>query len=374
MVDRQRMINEFMALVQIDSASRQERLIADALLVKMQELGYTMDEDKAGEAIGGNAGNLFVRIPGTVEAPTVMFCAHMDRVTPGLGIKPKIEGDRIVSDGTTILAADDLAGVVQILEALRILQAEKRPHGPIEILFTISEEGGLFGAKNFDRSRSEADVAYFLDGGGDVGNLIVQAPAQSKVNVKVIGKAAHAGIEPEKGISAMTVAAHAIAKMKLGRIDAETTANIGIVSGGSATNIVMDTLEIRAEARSLSMQKLREQTDHMKRTFEETAQAMQAQAEVVVEESYPSYNLEAEDLVVRLAAEATRRLGREAKLIPTGGGSDANILNGRDLPSMVLANGLMNAHRLDEYVLIEELIKGAEQVLEIIAVAAEMKS
>ena len=369
MVQRQRMIDEFLSLVRIDSASRNERLIADALIAIMADLGFPVDEDKAGEAIGGNTGNLFVRIPGTVQAPTIMFCAHMDRVTPGLGIQPQVVEDRIVSDGTTILAADDLAGVVQILEALRIIKEQKLEHGPLEILFTISEEGGLFGAKNFDRSRSSADVAYFLDGGGDIGQLIVQAPAQSKVNVRILGKAAHAGIEPEKGISALTVAAHAIAKMKLGRIDSETTSNIGIVSGGAATNIVMDAVDLRCEVRSLSMDKLYAQIDHMKSLFEETAASMQAGAEVIVEESYQSYNLQADDLIVRLAAEASRNIGREPQLVPTGGGSDANVLNGKGLSSMVLANGLMNAHRLDEYILIEELVKGAELVLAIIAAA-----
>ena len=366
MVNKERMIAEFMELVKIDSGSRKERLIADALLLKLKELGYSAVEDQAGQAIGGDAGNLFLKIPGTAAGFTVLFCAHMDRVTPGLGINPQLLDDRIVSDGQTILAADDLAGVVQILEMLRILKEHELDHPNLEILFTISEEGGLFGAKNFDRSLSQADFAYFLDGGGDVGQLIVQAPSQAKVNVIMHGKAAHAGIEPEKGISAIVAASKALAMMKLGRIDSETTANIGIITGGVATNIVCDKVEMRLEARSLSMLKLNEQTEHMKQVFLEAAKEMGTEVDVIIEESYPSYNLSSEDGIVKLAIAATEKIGRKPELVPTGGGSDANILNGRNLPSMVLANGLMNAHRLDEYILISELVKGAEQILAIV--------
>lgn len=371
MVNLERMLEEFLTLVRIDSAPRQERLIADALVDKLTQMGYAPDEDQAGEAIGGNTGNLFLKIPGNLPGPTVMFCAHMDRVFPGFGIKPQVLIDRVISDGTTILAADDLAGVVQILEALRCLQEEKLPHAPLEILFTVSEEGGLFGAKNFDATRSQADYAFFLDGGGEVGNLVVQAPSQAKITVVFNGRAAHAGLEPEKGLNAIVVAAHALTRMELGRIDQETTANVGIINGGSATNIVPDRVEIRCEARSLQGAKLTDQVDKMVKACQEAADTHGAAVEVTVEESYPSYCLEESAMIVKLAQAASHKIGRQPKLVPTGGGSDANILTGRGIASMVLANGLMNAHRLDEYILLSELTKGAEQVLQLILMAPE---
>lgn len=366
MPNLERMIAEFTELVRIDAASRNERLVVDALLAKLKAMGLSPSEDDTGSKIEGNAGNIFTVVPGNTEGPTLLFCAHTDRVLPGFGIKPQVLKDRIISDGSTILAADDLAGVVQILEAVRLLEEENIPHGDIEILFTVSEEGGLLGARHFDVATSKADYAFFLDGGGAIGNLVVQAPYSGRLTAKVKGRAAHAGGEPEKGLNAIVVAAHALVAMNLGRIDHETTANIGIINGGLATNIVPDTVELRGESRSLQPEKLSAQLDHMVQAINEATAKFETTAEIEVTKSNLGYSLSAEEPIVKLATEATASLGITPHLIPTGGGSDANVIRSKGIASMVLANGLMNAHRLDEYILLDDLAKGADQVVAII--------
>lgn len=371
MINQDRMVKEFIELVQIDSLSRQERQMADALKVKLAELGLTVTEDQAGKPINGTAGNVVGKLAGSIPgAPVMLFAAHMDRVTPGNGIKPVIKGDTIYSDGTTILAADDIAGVVQILEAIRFLKENNVAHGDVEVLFTISEEGGLFGAKGLDRSSVKAEMGFFLDGGGDVGTIIPQAPAQTKINVTMKGKSAHAGIEPENGINAIQVVSSAIANMKIGRIDAETTANIGTISGGLATNIVCEQVEIRCEARSRNQQKLEAQVKHMVDEFEKAARRFGATAEIDVEQSYPAMNLTEADPIVDLTIAAVKRMGLTPTLTPTGGGSDGNILNGKGLPSIVLGIGMENVHGKSESIKIEQLVNGAKLVVAIVEEAA----
>lgn len=367
MVNRERMVQEFLELVQVDSLSRQERKIADALKTRLSEMGLEVVEDKAGEPIGGNAGNVIARLAGNISgAPALLFAAHMDRVTPGLGIRPQVKDDVIYSDGSTILAADDVAGIVQMMEAVRVLSEQSIQHGDIELLFTISEEGGLWGAKNLDLATLKAQAGYFLDGGGDVGTIIPAAPAQSKIDVTIIGRPAHAGIEPEKGISAIQVAADAISHMNLGRIDAETTCNIGVIQGGLATNIVPESIELKCEARSRDQGKLESQVKHIVDEFEAAAKRWGAKVEIDVQVSYPSMNLGEGDQVVQLAVNAVKSMGLSPTLVPTGGGSDANILNGKGLPSIILGIGMEKVHSKEEFIRIDQLVAGAELVLAII--------
>lgn len=372
MINQERIVQELMELVQIDSAPGQERLLADALKQKLSALGLEVIEDNAGAAIGGNAGNIIARLPGQLkDVPTVAFAAHMDRVTPGLGIKPQIRDGVIYSDGTTILAADDVAGIVQMLEGVRVLAEQKIEHGDIELLFTISEEAGLQGAKNLDRNLIKADAAYFLDGGGDVGTIIPSAPAQRKITVKVNGVPAHAGIEPEKGISAIVVASDAITHMNLGRIDEETTCNIGTIKGGLATNIVPAEVTLLCEVRSRNEAKLAAQVDHMVGEFEAAAARFGVTADITVEESYPAMNLSEDDKAVQLVVEAVKALNLSPVLVPTGGGSDANILVGKGLPSVILGIGMEKVHSKQEFISIKQLVAGAELVVAIVQQAAK---
>ena len=373
MVNRQRMVDEFLSLVRIDSQPLKERQIADAVIAIVKEMGLEAFEDGIAGSIGGDTGNIVVRVKGTLPGvPAVVFAVHLDRVSPGLGIKPEVRDGAIYSDGTTILAGDDLAGVVQMLEAVRVLQEAKTPHGDVELLFTVSEESGMRGAKNFDRSLLKADVGYFLDGGGDVGAIINQAPAQSKIEVKITGRPAHAGLSPEKGISAIQVAADAIAGMTLGRIDFETTCNVGTIKGGLATNIVPENVEIMAEVRSRNEEKLKAQVKHIVDGFEAAAAKWSAKVDINVTHSYPALNVPIEDKSVDWAKAALRSMGLEPKVEATGGGSDGNILAGKGLTSIVLSIGMEKVHSKEEYIKIDQLVKGAELVLAIVAEVAKV--
>lgn len=365
-VNQQRLVDEFLELVQIDSASKDERQIADALLTKLRDLNLTVTEDDAGAKIGGTAGNILAVLDGGKPGPALLFCAHMDRVEPGLNIKPQIKDGVITSDGTTILAADDVAGISAILEAIRVIQEQEIPHGRLEILFTVAEEGGLHGAKSLDASALQAKAGFFLDSGGPVGTIVVQAPAQKGIRITIHGKAAHAGVAPETGINAIVVAAHALTKMNLGRLDPETTANIGIIQGGVATNIVPDRVELKGEARSRDNGKLTKQVEHMTDIVKRTCADYGVTADITVTDSYSAFSLNQEDYVVKLACSAAEAMGIEPRLESTGGGSDANIINGYGIPSVVLGMGYSNVHTTQESIPIEQLVAAAEYVVSII--------
>lgn len=365
-INEQRLVDEFLELVQIDSAPKNERQIADALLAKLKAMGLQVAEDDTGEKIGGNTGNILAVLEGDRDVPPILFCAHMDRVSPGFGIKPQIQDGVISSDGTTILAADDVAGITAILEGLRIIQENDIPHGRIEILFTVAEEGGLFGAKTLDASKLQAQAGFFMDSGGPVGTIVVQAPAQKGITMTIHGKSAHAGVAPETGINAIVVAAHAITKMKLGRIDMETTANIGVVTGGSATNIVPDRVELKGEARSRDKSKLEKQITHMTDVVRRTCTDFGVAADIEVKDSYNAFSLNQDDYVVKLACKAAKAINVEPRLESTGGGSDANIINGYGTPSVVLGMGYNAVHTTNESIPIEQLVKAAEYVVSII--------
>ncbi|HET7628517.1 MAG TPA: M20/M25/M40 family metallo-hydrolase [Bacillales bacterium] len=370
-MNKERLVQEFLELVQIDSETKNERTICNVLSEKFTELGLKVEEDDAAEQTGHGAGNLVCTLAGDREdADVIYFTSHMDTVVPGKGIKPQIENDVIKSDGTTILGADDKAGIAAILEAVRVLKEENRSHGTVQFVIPVGEESGLVGSKALDASLLKAKYGFALDSDGDVGNIIAAAPTQAKLFVDIYGKTAHAGVAPEKGVSAITIAAKAIAKMPLGRIDGETTANIGSFRGGSQTNIVCDHVEIIAEARSLDEEKMKKQVEQMTTAFEETARKMNGSADVNVKLMYPGYRFEDGDPVVETAKAAVKKIGRKPELHASGGGSDANNINGLGVPTVNLAIGYENIHTTNEQLRISELEKAAELVLAIIDEAA----
>ena len=336
------------------------------MLAKLKGMGLQVTEDNTGEKIGGNTGNILAVLEGELDLPPILFCAHMDRVSPGYAIKPQMQDGVITSDGTTILAADDVAGISAILEGIRAIQENNIPHGRIEILFTVAEEGGLYGAKSLDPTMLQAKAGFFMDSGGPVGTIVVQAPAQKGISMTIHGKSAHAGVAPETGINAIVVAAHALTKMKLGRIDMETTANIGVISGGVATNIVPDRVELRGEARSRDQGKLEKQAAHMTDIVRKTCTDFGVTADIDVRDSYSAFSLNQNDYVVKLACKAAEAIDLEPRLESTGGGSDANIINGYGIPSVVLGLGYSNVHTTGESMPIEQLFKAAEYVVSII--------
>jgi len=366
MADKNRMVSEFLKLASIDSLSFKEREMADALTGILRDMGIEVYEDDAGKKLGGNAGNLICTIKGNKDVPAILLMAHMDTVVPGTGKKPRIDGEYIRSDGTTVLGSDDVAGIVSILEAIRIIREKKLKHGDIQVAFTIAEEGGLVGSKNLDYSRIYAKYGIVLDASGQVGGIAVKAPAQNIMDIVVEGKASHAGIAPEEGINAIVIASEAISSMRLGRIDPETTANIGIIKGGQATNIVCDRVEIHAEARSRNPEKLERQTEHMRQCFENAVAKWNGKLTFKYWNEYPSFNISPDSEIISILKDAAKLSGLELKLIETGGGSDTNIINGKGIEAVCMCIGMDKVHSTEEQILIEDLVKSADFLVSVI--------
>lgn len=366
MINRNRLVDEFLGLVKIDSLSLKERKMCDELKGKLEALGYKPIEDDAGEKTGGECGNIICTVKGSKEVPAVLVAAHMDTVVPGIGKKPVVDGDIIKTDGTTILGGDDAAGIAIILETLKVLKEENIPHGDIQIAFTIAEEIGLRGAKNLDISKIYAKYGFILDGDGKIGCAAVKAPSQNKIHAVIKGKAAHAGMEPENGISAISILADAISSMKLGRIDEETTANIGIIKGGVATNIICDHVEIEGEARSRQASKLEAQTDHMRECFEKAASKWGGQVDFQAEQEYPSFDIKRDSAIVRILESAAQAGGFKFEAITTGGGSDTNIFNSRGIEAVDLSIGMAKVHSVNEQISITDMVNAVSFLIEII--------
>ena len=368
MINKKRLIDEFLELVQIDSPSSKEGEVAKVLVKKLEEIGCKVIIDDAGEKAGGETGNIIATLSGNRNGKKLLFSSHMDTVSPGIGIKPIIDEVKgiIKSDGTTVLGSDDKAGIACILEGLRVIKENNIDHADIQVVFSIWEEGGLYGAKYLDYSKLDVDYGFVLDSGGSPGEIIVQAPAQDAIKVKITGKPAHAGLQPENGISAIMVASRAIENMKLLRVDKETTANIGIVQGGVATNVVMPELEIAAESRSLSEKKLDAQTNHMVETFKNAAKEFGAEIDIQVNRAYGPFTIDETDEIVLLAKKAFSNMNIDAKTGSTGGGSDTNVLNKNGIKAVNLGIGMKKAHTLEEYIAIEDIYNSAIMVTEII--------
>lgn len=374
MVNQERMLAEFFELVSIRCSTRAEREVADAVKAKLAALGLAVEEDDVGGRIGGNCGNVLAFLKGNVAgAPVLMLSAHLDSVEPCGGIKPQLRDGVITSGGDTVLGADDKSGVAGILEALRIIRETGAAHGDIQVVFTVAEEGGLNGSKNMNRELLAADFGYVLDSGGAPGRIINAAPGQDSIKVIIRGKTAHAGVAPEEGINAIVVAGKAMAELRQGRIDDETTANVGIIKGGQATNIVPDYVEIACEARSRNKAKLAAQTKHMVDTFEQVAAANGAKAEITVKTAYDPYVLTTAMPVVALARQAAESIGLTPVFEATGGGSDANFFNAYGVPSAVLGTGMSKVHTTAEFIKEADLYKTAELVVSIIKTVAKTK-
>ncbi|MEK4059533.1 MULTISPECIES: M20/M25/M40 family metallo-hydrolase [Paenibacillus] len=369
MITQDRLIQEFMELVRIDSETRNERQIADVLKEKFSALGLTAIEDDSQERTGHGAGNLFVTWPADngAAAPKLLFTCHMDTVVPGQNIKPTLGEDGwITSDGSTILGADDKAGLAALFEAIRVIQEQGVAHGQIQFVITAGEESGLLGARAMDPKLLDADMGFALDSNGEVGAIAVAAPSQAKVTMQIFGKSAHAGVNPEDGISAIQVASKAISAMKLGRIDNETTANIGKFAGGGPTNVVCDHVQLDAEARSIVQEKVDRQVASMREALETTVREHGAECEFRSEIIYPAFSFNEHDPVVVLADRAITSLGLKTRLFPSGGGSDANVFNGLKVPTVNLAIGYEHIHTTKERIKAEDIVKAAELVVAIV--------
>ena len=373
-VNEGRLVETFLTLVRFDTPSRQEKAASEWAAAHLREIGFSVEWDDAGEKVGGTVGNLLAFKKGTVpDAPPIFFSSHFDTVEPTPGLEIAIEGDVIRSASDTILGADDKCGLAPILEAMTLLHESGEPHGDIQLLLTICEEIGLVGAKMMDPSDIKARYGFVLDSGPPLGALVSSQPSQNSILVTIEGVPAHAGVAPEKGVDAIVAAGRAINAMKLGRIDEDTTANIGVISGGTARNIVPAEVTLVCEARSRVQEKLDAQTRHMRETFEREAAAVGATARVEVTEQYRSYQLRESDPVLRIAMDAARANGLEPFLRSSGGGSDGNIFNAFGVPTTVLSCGMEKVHTHDEFVRISDMVKAAGWVVEIVRRARDFR-
>lgn len=366
MHNKNRIIEEFMGLTRIDSETRNEREIADYLKQELESLGLDVFEDDAGKKIGGNAGNIIGELKGNTNCNRILFSAHMDTVQPGKGVKAVLVDNIIKSQGDTILGADDKAGITAILEMLKVIKEEKIEHGFLQVIFSVAEEGGLHGAKNLDPRLIKSDFAYVLDSSGPPGHMVIQGPSQNQIEAVIIGRAAHAGIAPEEGVNAIQIAARGIARMKIGRVDEETTANIGVIKGGTATNIVPDKVRLEGEARSLCQNKLDKQSQHMKKCLLRAAEELGGQIEIKIEQNYPGISLSEDEEVIKIAKIAAGNLQFPVVLEKTGGGSDANILNGYGIPTLNIGIGMEKVHTNDEFITVENLVNNCRYLVEIV--------
>lgn len=375
MIDPQRLSEEFARLAEINSPPLKESSIASYLAERLKQLGAEIRFDAAAAATGGEVGNLVAYFPGTgKQTEPLLFSVHMDTVEPGGQVEPVLRDGVFYSAGDTVLGADDKAGIAELIEALEVVREQEIAHGPIEVVVTIAEEIGLVGAKHFDYSLIKAKYGYALDTEG-VDFMVLQAPGANHIQVEIEGLAAHAGMVPELGVSAIQTASLAISKMRLGRIDHETTANIGTIEGGVARNIVPQKVSIVGEARSHDPLKLKEQTDHMLSCFESAADEMmreingecvRPEINIEVRPDFPSMAVDEKAPVVDLARSAARALGQDLQIRLGGGGSDANIFNGHGVEMIILATGMTGVHTHDESIAVADMVHVSELLVEIV--------
>ena len=379
LINHERLKNLLIELIQIDSLSRKELNLALRLKGEMEELGATVFIDDAGEKVGGNVGNLIACFPGNRGAvEPLLLSAHMDTVVPGEGVVPILEDDILRTDGRTVLGGDDKSGVAIICEVMRVIKENRLTCGPVDVVFTICEEAGLIGAKCLDVGKLHARTGLVLDS-DSVGYLFTKAPASNRLEFRIHGLEAHAGICPEKGINAIKVAADGIANMRLGRIDHETTANIGVIEGGMAVNIVPNQVMLRGQARSHSPEKLDRQTEHMKHCFEEAAarhtleidgKRYTARIDAKIERDYDRMDVPESAAIVKLVHAAAKNLNLELKTHAYGGGCDANVLNQKGLVVANLGTGMREIHTVSEWLDLKDLYISAAMVLEIVKLNA----
>lgn len=349
MINRDRLVKTFTDLVQIDSPSGEEEAMAQELTRRLEALGFSVKRDDYGNIVADDGG-----------ADPILLSAHMDTVEPGRGIKPSVDGDRIVSDGTTILGGDCKCGVAAILEALESAYEDGVAHHGIEVAFTREEEIGLVGARNLDFSMINAKEAIVFDGEGPVSQITSASPTYIGFDIEVTGRAAHAGVEPEKGISAIRIAAELIVRLPQGRLDEESTFNIGTIEGGSVRNTVAETTIIRGEFRSRNLETLDDVRFQISEALKEVRGMFpEAELDDHLHTEFETYTLSSDDPATARVTDALRRLGLEPDMRPSGGGTDGNVFRLRGISSVVVGMADHGMHTVREYVIIPELVDTA---------------
>lgn len=366
-INAERLVHTFSELVAVDSPSFGERAMADCLRDRLAALGISCKEDNAGAVLGGTAGNLFARVPGTLEQPALLFCTHMDTVAPACGKRAVLHEDgRITSAGDTVLGADDLAGVAALLEVLESLREQNIAHRPLELLFTAAEEPYCAGVRHFDFSQCAAKTGFVLDLTGPIGTAAVAAPTILSFTVEVTGRAAHAGFAPEAGVHAIDAAARGLVRLRQGRLEGGTTLNVGLISGGAAANIVPERCVLSGEIRSMRHDRALALYDALCTVFREEAQAVGACARVDCDVPLRAYRAAENGDAVRRFQRACAAERLPVRLIETFGGSDNAALQAHGIDSIVAANAMFSCHSTDEYTTVEDLKKTALLVARLI--------
>ena len=374
-IDRERLALTFIRLCETDSPSRREAGMAALLTKIFYDLGLDAPfEDNSAAQTGSECGNLFFRIKGSLDREPLFFNCHLDTVEPGVGIKVVRRNDQFTSLGNTVLGSDDKAGIAALIEALQVIRENNLAHIPMEYVFTTCEEIGLLGAKALNPEHIRAKIGYSLDTSGS-GKVIIGAPAANRLTITIQGLAAHAGLHPERGINAITLAGQALSRVPFGRIDVDSTINFGIIRGGTASNIVPDHVEIEAEVRSHSLKKLARLTREIKQVFQKTIQercdlcgTIQGLPKLhfTVEPDFPVMRLSTTDTVIRLIDEAAAAINLNLSYEVAGGGSDANIFNGYGLQTAIVATGMTHVHSTDEQVGLRDMVDLTRLILALV--------
>ena len=373
-INQERLASAFVTLCEIDSPSKHEGRVAAYLKTLFTEMGAEVIEDDSADTTGADCGNLFVRFSeGGLDKEPVFFNCHMDTVVPAIGVKVRREGDVFTSAGDTVLGSDDKAGIAALIEVMRTLQENNIPYGPVEYIFTTCEEVGLLGAKALDPANIRAQIGYALDSSG-INRVVVGAPAANRIIVEIKGVASHAGLSPEKGISAIHLAAKAIARLDLGKIDSESTANIGLIEGGTATNIIPEYAVVQGEVRSHTLGKLEGYIQKIRDIFQEEVDNLSDPAnpaegrpslDFKVIEDYPVMKLDRKSTVIKRVEEAAVSLGAQLDYVVAGGGSDANIFNSYGIQCAILSTGMDRVHSTKETIKLADMALTADLVMAI---------
>jgi tripeptide aminopeptidase len=371
-LNAERLASLFTTLCEIDSPSAREGRLAAFLhnLISEEFPDAAISEDPSAALTGSDCGNLLVRFAGSLSLEPIFFNCHMDTVQPCEGVKVRRQGSLFSSSGDTVLGGDDKAGIAILIEVMRSLREDGQAHAPVELLFTTCEEIGLLGAKHFDSRLLQSRMGYALDSTG-VDQVIIGAPAANHIDITIHGLAAHAGLNPEQGINAIHLAAKAMALLSLGRLDEESTANIGVITGGAATNIIPDSVILQGEVRSHSMAKLLAHTARIEAVFaaavdswHDTTGRIKARPSLSFRATpqYPALKLEVDDAVIQRIDRAADNLSRQMRYIVAGGGSDANIFNGYGLKTAILSTGMQKVHSTGEQIDLNDMLRTAELI------------
>ncbi len=367
MINSKRLLETFLALIEIDGKSGNERKIANYIKNFFVDYKIPVYEDNAALSFGGNAGNIIATLKGDANLSPIFICAHMDTIQSTLGIKPIIENEVVFTDRSTILGADDRAGVAIILETVNTIIQNKINTPTIYFVFTVCEEAGMFGSKNLDFSSMNCQYGFVIDSSAEPGSVIVSAPSALQFKIRIFGKAAHAAVHPEEGINAISISGQAISKIKVGRVSNTCTLNLGTIKGGSLINVVPADVEIVGEVRSFVEEEIRQQLKLLIDTFKDAAKYFGGKIEFSTSRKYYGFNLDIKSPVVNAATSAINKASLPVNCIVYPGGSDANIFNHFGFPTVNLGIGYKKVHSLEESISIKNLERTADIVFNIVS-------